>query len=63
MIEIRNPSNKFELGYRCNSCLCEHNIKIISYYHNQSQTSSFRLCKQCREKLKKLLQEESEEEG
>ena len=56
MIEIRNPSNKFELEDRCNSCLGENNIKIITYYHNQNQTSSFRLCKACKVVLKRLLE-------
>jgi len=43
---------------KCNACLSNNSIKIIQYWDNESQKSTMRLCRRCRQLLRTLLEEE-----
>jgi hypothetical protein len=57
MIRVNSVDKSY---FQCNACLSEDNLKNISFGIKETQTTSFRLCRECRNLLIGLLMMESE---
>jgi hypothetical protein len=60
MISITDVDKHY---YRCNACLGDKDIKTISYGTNENATTSFRLCRDCRNELFHVLGGNHDKEG
>lgn len=54
MIEISEQKNK-KLYLRCGNCKSNYDVKILKLQYNDHSGNMIYLCRDCREKLMKLL--------